>query len=125
KYVAKMQATTEVELVLRVLGLEPELPSAMVDALFRLVQEGTANVLKHARANRFTVKLEFQPAHLYVVMEDDGVGFNVEERKEGYGLVGMRERVELLEGEFQLNSAPGQGTKIGVKVPIKTKRRLY
>ncbi len=91
------------------LGQVKRLPSDMEVALFRLVQEAVQNSLKHADPKQIQVKLSISKEMVTVVVKDDGKGFDSSIQKEGsFGLVGMRERVELLEGEMTIDSQPGQ-----------------
>jgi len=92
--------------------------------LFRIVQEALTNVAKHARARQAEVKLEFSPAQIEVTIRDNGRGFDpklISYHKRphaGWGLLGIQERALLLGGQFTLDSQPGQGTSIRVKVPL-------
>lgn len=91
--------------------------------LFRLVQEGLNNIRKHADAAQSTVKLISAYPNIILSIEDDGKGFDVEERlatmnhKKRMGLQSMQERAMLLGGKIAIQSQPGKGTKIVVKVP--------
>lgn len=101
------------------LGQEMRLPSQMEVALFRLVQEAVQNTLKHANATHIQVKLSIAKELVSVVVKDDGKGFDMSVHKEGsFGLMGMRERVELLEGALSINSAPGAGTLVLIQIPF-------
>lgn len=101
------------------LGQEMRLPSQMEVALFRLVQEAVQNALKHADATCIQVKLSISKELVSVVIKDDGKGFDLSVHKEGsFGLMGMRERVELLEGALSINSAPGAGTLVLIQIPF-------
>jgi PAS domain S-box-containing protein len=86
----------------------------------RLVQESLHNVAKHSRATSVQVDLIGTPEELSLVVHDDGAGFDVRQLKSapGLGLISMRERVNLIGGEFVINSTPGAGTSIRVRVPI-------
>jgi PAS domain S-box-containing protein len=92
-------------------------------ALYRIIQESLTNVLKHAQAHRVSLILEQRPDHVFSVVEDDGRGFNVgpvigEPVKEhGLGLLGMRERVALIGGTLNIESSPGVGTSVFVRIP--------
>lgn len=94
-------------------------------AIFRFVQEAFSNVLKHAKATNIDMKMIFQPKEMIIEIKDNGVGFvsdRIDEKiKSGshFGLVGMRERVEMLEGRFELDTKPNQGTKISMRVPVE------
>ncbi|MDP1416863.1 sensor histidine kinase [Peribacillus simplex] len=100
------------------LGQVKRLPSDMEVALFRLVQEAVQNSLKHADPKQIQVKLSISKEMVTVVVKDDGKGFDSTIQKEGsFGLVGMRERVELLEGEMTIDSQPGAGTLVFIQIP--------
>ncbi|RRN74894.1 histidine kinase [Peribacillus simplex] len=100
------------------LGQVKRLPSDMEVALFRLVQEAVQNSLKHAEPKLVQVKLSISKEMVTVVVKDDGKGFDSSIQKEGsFGLVGMRERVELLEGEMTIDSQPGAGTLVFIQIP--------
>jgi signal transduction histidine kinase len=94
-------------------------PNEVAIALFRLVQEGMANIVRHAGAH--SVRLEFrgEPRDYVLKLSDDGRGFNPTDNAFRWspGLTGMRQRVEALHGSFSLRSAPGAGTQIEVHVP--------
>jgi signal transduction histidine kinase len=100
--------------------LEPvELDSVVEHAVLRIVQEALANAVKHARPNRITVLLKESEADVRVLITDDGNGFDPEHAAErhGMGLSLMRERVAELGGMFELDSAPGRGTTVHIRLP--------
>jgi len=105
-------------------GSEFRLPSEYETVLFRITQEALTNIAKHAHASRAFVRLEIRPTHICVTIQDDGCGFDPEEVLEGtrprtgWGLVGIQERALLLGGHYEIHSAPGQGTRIRVRVPL-------
>jgi signal transduction histidine kinase len=95
----------------------------METALFRIVQEALTNVIRHARASTVTIHLGRRGETLFLKITDDGTGFDsaqhlADPQASGFGLRGMQERVSLLEGEFQVHTAPGRGTTISVQVPL-------
>jgi len=100
---------------------EERLPAQFEVALFRLVQEAVTNALKHAEASQIDVKVEVLTDKINLVIRDNGKGFLVNqvraEKKNSFGLMGMKERVELLDGKIVINSMPGQGTVIVIQVP--------
>jgi two-component system, NarL family, sensor histidine kinase DegS len=101
------------------LGLEKRLPSKYEVALFRLVQESVQNALKHAQPKEIQVKAEIQKDKVTVIIKDNGKGFNTEESKKGsFGIMGMKERVDLLDGDISIDSKPGAGTIVLIKVPL-------
>lgn len=91
--------------------------------LFSIVQEAVNNALKHAQAQNIWVRLLQKGDTLVAEIEDDGVGFNIEdvlrsyESRESFGLINMRERAELVGGKLTMVSAVGQGTTVMVRVP--------
>ncbi|WNS75103.1 sensor histidine kinase [Bacillus sp. DTU_2020_1000418_1_SI_GHA_SEK_038] len=98
---------------------EKRLPGKYEVALFRLIQESVQNALKHADANTITVRLEIDKSKVTVVIKDDGKGFDIQEKKHNsFGIMGMRERVELLEGQMAIDSAVGKGTIVIIQVPL-------
>jgi signal transduction histidine kinase len=106
----------EIELDLDLNGQEPRLEPELEATIYRLVQEGLTNVVKHAHATRARVKVEDANGFVGITVEDDGHGFEGE-GEGGFGLVGMRERVALRGGEFELVSVPGDGTRMDARVP--------
>ena len=91
--------------------------------VFRLVQEALTNAAKHSHAKRVTVNLlDGQDKTLKLSIQDDGRGMTrSQEATQGFGLLGMRERVASLKGSFQLESVPGQGVLIQIELPIHLK----
>ena len=102
---------------------EPRLPSEVEITLYRIVQEALTNVMKHAGATRVSVVLNRQDGTVAAVIEDDGRGFDLEEKKPGgrpgLGLVGMQERATLLGGRVTVESTPGSGTSVFVRIPLQ------
>ena len=94
------------------------LPAECETAVYRIVQEALTNIVKHAAARSVSVVIATGSGAVRAVIEDDGVGFRVERVRDGaLGLVGMRERVGLLGGRFEVESAPGSGTTIVAELP--------
>jgi len=103
-------SSTKVKLSLQRLGVLPKRTEMIV---YRLVQECFNNIAKHSQANTVNLSLSTADGYLRLNVEDNGIGFNVEEafaRRESFGLSGMRERVALLGGTFQIDSTPGVST---------------
>jgi len=94
--------------------------------LFRIIQEVIVNIARHAEAENVFVIFQIREKSISVDIEDDGRGFDVPsalkqtEDGRGLGLLGMRERVNLLDGKMQIFSAPGEGTRITIDIPIIT-----
>ncbi|GAC1631495.1 MAG: hypothetical protein NVS9B14_03410 [Candidatus Acidiferrum sp.] len=92
-------------------------------ALYRVLQESLNNVVKHARASSVTVELTLQPGTLLCKVQDDGIGFNPavaqkSGRRNGIGLVSMRERINSIGGTLEFDSSSGRGTTLLIRVPI-------
>jgi signal transduction histidine kinase len=94
---------------------EPELETA----LYRIVQEATTNAIKHAGVDRVAVTVRDEDDSATILVVDDGKGFDPSAGSEGFGLVGMRERVESLGGRLTIESAPGAGTRLHVRLPVR------
>ena len=88
-------------------------------ALYRMAQEALTNVSRHARATSASVIVERHNDRVTLIIEDNGRGFDVEEamRRSRLGLLGMRERAEMLGGTFDIETAPGRGTTLFVALP--------
>jgi two-component system sensor histidine kinase UhpB len=103
------------------------LPPEVELVLYRIVQEALSNVAKHANASRVEARLTRRGRSLRLVIEDDGCGFDVEatmgSRGSGLGLFGMEERLALIGGSVQVESAVGRGTRISVEAPLPRSRR--
>jgi two-component system, NarL family, sensor histidine kinase NreB len=85
-------------------------------ALYRIVQEGLTNVAKHAQAHAVSILLTRKNDRVALVIEDDGNGFDPGGTVDGFGLQGMRERVDLLGGTMRVESREGAGTTVAVEV---------
>jgi signal transduction histidine kinase len=99
-----------------VTGEELTLESKVALALFRAAQEGLTNVRKHARASRVDILLEFRPAEVRLEVVDNGVGAT--ETSGGFGLLGIRERMQLLGGSLDSSTEPGAGFHLTARVPL-------
>jgi signal transduction histidine kinase len=86
--------------------------------IYRLVQESLSNVAKHADAERVSVALSEEGGRVQVEVRDDGKGFGVGSKTSGYGLVGIRERVELAGGNLQIESG-ADGTRVAATLPAR------
>jgi signal transduction histidine kinase len=95
------------------------LPAEIETALYRIVQESLTNIVKHSHARNISIVLVRKAGAVAAVIEDDGQGFDADSvRDGGYGLVGMRERVGLLDGKLQIESSEGGGTTLVAEVPL-------
>ena len=87
-------------------------------ALYRIVQEALTNAVKHGHAGRAVVDVAAEPGCVRLLVRDDGKGFDTSERTSGFGLLGMQERVALLDGELSVSSSPGKGTTVTGRIPV-------
>ncbi len=103
----------------------PRLDPDLEIACFRVIQEATTNVLRHAQARHLWIELQEEDTELSVIIRDDGVGFDVAamHKRAGcggsFGILAMRERIDLLGGGLEIESAPGQGTRVCARFPLK------
>jgi signal transduction histidine kinase len=88
-------------------------------AVYRIAQEAMTNGVKHSGADALSVEVSEAEGYVTVRVVDDGQGFDPTGRSEGFGLVGMRERVELLGGGLSVESAPGAGTTVTARLPVR------
>jgi signal transduction histidine kinase len=99
---------------------DERLPEEVETALYRIVQESLTNVVKHAQARRVSILLARKDGAVKAVVEDDGQGFDpAEQTDDGYGLMGMRERLALLGGRLEVESGRDGGTTIAAEVPVQ------
>lgn len=103
-------------------GKEVRVESGLEVALFRIIQEALTNVAKHAAASYVSVGVEMRDDFISAVIEDDGRGLDLpgflNSKASNFGLISMRERADLLGGELYINTLPGKGTKISLRLPI-------
>ncbi|HNB87987.1 MAG TPA: sensor histidine kinase, partial [Anaerolineales bacterium] len=108
---------TEVKLTIR---NERPLPLEIEQAVYRIIQEALANVARHSKAKRADVSLVYNSDSLQIMVADDGHGFDMNQRAKGMGFRSMRERISSVRGTIQIQSAPGQGTRLIAQLPIKS-----
>lgn len=109
-----------IEVTVRVGEVEPALDSRASTSVYRMVQEALTNVARHARATDVSIELRQSAGELVLTVHDNGVGFPMRNaRKEGsFGLMGMRERANLLGGTLETDNPPGGGGRITVRLPL-------
>lgn len=124
KYLEQFEERTGIRGELTVIGKVEDIDSTVVVAAFRIIQECLNNVEKHADATQVTIKLEFLKKDLNIVVTDNGVGFDVDvalksQQADNFGLIGMFERVKLLEGSLQIDSSIGKGSRFYIQLPYE------
>jgi two-component system sensor histidine kinase UhpB len=100
------------------------LPFEIESTLYRIAQESMTNIVRHARATHIFVELISLPYAICLRIDDDGVGFDPEAIVNGgdtrrLGLIGMRERAEMLDGSLEVHSGSGAGTSVRVRIPLQ------
>ncbi|TCM97256.1 two-component system sensor histidine kinase DegS [Paenibacillus sp. BK033] len=129
KFAHDFEDKTKIRTIFELNGKEVRMPSAMEAGVFRLVQEAFTNAQKHARASFVTLEVAFTTETVTITIVDNGIGFQSEQAEahaqnnSSFGLIGMRERVDLLEGRMEIDSKLGQGTKIIINIPITVESR--
>jgi len=121
KLVSEWQARYKTPIDLLLQCGPQRMPAEIETAIYRIVQEALTNIARHASARAVSVLVEERNGHLLTVVEDDGRGFDSAGKTgDGHlGLVGMRERAELLDGRLTIESSPESGTSIYVEIPLK------
>lgn len=118
KYLSTMEDYHAVKTEFISIGTELRLNQKYEVAIFRLVQEAVQNTIKHAEATMIKVKIEMEKHYLTVVVKDNGKGFDATAKKDkSFGLMGMRERVEMIDGTMDIHSVIDGGTTILIHVP--------
>lgn len=118
----EMSEQRKVEVRFTQTGIPRSLPKEISLCLFRVLQEALQNAVKHSGVRSFTVDLHGTEEAIELTVKDAGVGFEEHEAftRSGLGLISMRERLQMVRGEFEVKSKPGAGTKIYARVAIKT-----
>jgi signal transduction histidine kinase len=125
RYATEWTGTAGVPVDFHCSGMDGQrLPPELETTLYRLTQEALTNVARHAKAGRVSVLLEHRPERVSLIIEDDGQGFEADALLQApvaqgkLGLFGMRERVKLVHGTFDIESAPGAGTAVFIRLPL-------
>src|SRR5690606_17374845 len=96
------------------------LPARVEIGLYRVAQEALTNAKRHARASTISIQLIVTPERIDMTIMDDGCGFDPTNIPDGhYGLIGLNERVRLLGGTVEICSAPDEGTRFAISVPLE------
>ena len=122
-YIKRYAKRVDIKTEFKVNGLEDRLAPEVETTLYRVIQEALTNVARHAQAKKVRLHLQQKKSSVVALIQDDGQGFDVakildrEDLPGGTGLLGIRERVTLLGGKFNVRSQPGQGTQLAVEIP--------
>ena len=112
-----LQTGKRTELIAEIDG-NPQLSPLAEVQMVRIVQEALANVRKHAQAGYVQVKLSEYNGSLNITIADDGVGFQPANESRHFGLQTMNERAEIAGGSLTIKSIPGEGTEVGLRLPL-------
>ena len=131
-YLGEFRDRSHLPVDFQVLGLENRrLPPRVETTLYRIAQEALANVMRHAQAENVGVLLEVRDTSAILIVEDDGMGFDVSEAMGSHvhegnlGLYGMRERAALVGGTLAIESIPGEGTSVFAQIPLDSRSSDY
>lgn len=125
-YTERTGIAVELENAANIEGLDPQRGTV----LYRVAQESLTNVFKHAEATRVRIRLRNEADHLCMEIADNGRGAARRPRSDGdageqrLGLIGMQERVRLVDGQFTIDSPPRRGTTVRVQIPLSSKHPM-
>jgi signal transduction histidine kinase len=126
QYVEDFASRQQIGVVFEVQEHQPglRLPEAIELVVYRVVQEALTNLARHSQASQVNIRLKLNSGWLQMNVLDNGIGFNLrnQARLSGFGLVGMRERVAAVGGEFKIWSRPGQGARLFIRIPLRETR---
>jgi signal transduction histidine kinase len=122
-YARELQQRVKTEIVISELGTRRPLSTTATNYLFRALKELLNNAIQHGRASEIILTVHWEPSSLRLVVDDDGAGFDVNaarapDTRRGLGLAGITERISSMGGRMELESRPGQGSRIILDVPL-------
>ena len=121
-YLADLSKHSDLEIDFKMVGFEKRLEPEIETALYRFSQEALTNTMKHSHAKHFKLSIIRSYPHIIFLAEDDGVGFDsghFDKHPQALGLLGMRERVSIMGGNFSIRTSAGKGTRIRIEIPIR------
>lgn len=130
RYTSKFIEETGINVEFMTLGTLEGIKPIVEIACFRIIQEALNNIAKHSNAQNVIIKIEKTMDKLSIIVKDNGIGFDIDKLKndssrEGFGLIGMKERAQHLSGKLEIISSIGEGTKILLSIPLKGRDDLY
>ena len=124
-YIDSYCQRTNINVSLKLEGMDRKLSPEMETHLFRIVQEALTNVVKHAEARKVTISMKCEGLEFLVLIEDDGIGFDMMEiegrlgqKESNFGILGIRERVLAIDGQLDIYSNLGEGIKLSMTIPL-------
>lgn len=123
RYLENLKEKYDIPVEFRYKGRVARYSSTIEVAIFRIIQEALNNAQKHAKAKMIQIGIDLKPDTIVIIVKDNGQGFDLEgfmseTNRDSFGLLGMKERIELLGGHFNIKSKIGQGTEIHVSIPL-------
>lgn len=125
RFIVSFQEEAGISVSFKTKGIYSDIRPVISLTIYRIIQEAISNINKHSQAQNAVINLEFMDKDVKLYIYDDGKGFNTEElrvRKDdinsGFGLFSMKERIELLDGELEVTSKPGKGTRLNIVLPL-------
>ncbi len=125
-YIAEVRNRSDLHIDFRMVGFDQRLDADTETVLYRFSQEALTNTLKHSGARHFALSIIKSFPRIIFLAKDDGIGFDGQIKgndERSLGLLGMRERVSLLGGTFQVHGQPGKGTRIRIEIPLAETKR--
>jgi two-component system sensor histidine kinase UhpB len=98
---------------------ESQIPDNIKETIYRIIQEQLTNIIRHSQAQKATIKIYNTNSSVFLCIEDDGVGFNTNQCRNGVGITNILNRVETYNGKATIIAAPGKGCRINVAIPLK------
>jgi len=124
EYIDQLRKSVTKEIIFKTQGMPDHLTLEKELILFRILQEAINNILKHADASRITVNLNFSNEQLQLEITDNGKGFILAEvsgqSDTGAGLKNIQKRIRMINGFFSMETEPGKGTRINIRLPIQS-----
>ncbi len=94
------------------------IPAELKVSIYRILQEALTNICKHAQATHVEIQIMTTSNYIYVIIDDNGKGFNLKQNTTGFGLQGMRDRTQSLGGQLEIQTAPRKGCRITASFPL-------
>ncbi len=117
EYLYEWENRNDVHVNLKV-SQERRLPLEIEQTLYRIAQESLANIARHSKASLVNIQVVYNGTNVDMFIEDNGCGFSLDQKPAGVGLRNMRERASMMGGSVEIDSSPGKGTRVQVRVPI-------
>lgn len=121
EYLRDVQLKYNLQIEFSLTGKKKKYNRVLAFSIFRIIQEAISNIRKHAATEKVMLRLEDNGQELTLIIKDQGIGFDPQQQvpEESFGILGMKERVQLLGGVMQIHSQPGAGTHISIIVPLE------